>query len=151
MMTAPGRGSSVTIPGRLNPVQPGQLKPVQPPAGKTPDKGPGSDDYGSELDLSYLKTQLKAAKQAEATANQAYKDLLKEHKESQEQLKDVNRRIIEAQMAQKGLVASPAEEYSKLQQKTLQSMGLGMSSRQSFGFAGLTVLLGLIAIIGRVE
>mgnify|MGYP002870559611 FL=1 len=130
---------------------PSTPKPVRPPAGKTPDKGPGSGNYGSELDLSLMKNQLEAAKRAEARANQAYKDLLKEHKESQRQLKDVNKRIIEAQMAQKKLDSSPAEEFSKLQRKTLRSMGLGMSNRQSFGFAGLTVLLGLVAIIGRVE
>ena len=130
---------------------PSTPKPVQPPAGKTPDKGPGSGNYGSELDLSLMKNQLEAAKRAEARANRAYKDLLKEHKESQRQLQDVNKRIIEAQKAQMKLDASPAEEFSKLQQKTLRSMGLGMSNRQSFGFAGLTVLLGLVAIIGRVE
>ena len=143
MMIAPGRGSSVTIPSRPS--------PVQPPAGKTPDKGPGSGNYGSELDLSYMKHQLEAAKRAESRANQAYKMLAAEYKESQRQLKDVNKRIVEAQRAQKTLEDSPAKEYTKLQHKTLRSMGLGFTNRQSFGFAGLTVLLGLVAIIGRVE
>lgn len=143
MMVAPGRGSSVTIPSRTI--------PVQPPAGKTPDSGPGSANYGSRVDLSYLKNQLESAKRAESRANQAYKRLAKEYKESQRQLSDVNKKIVEAQMAQKTLKDSPAQEYSKLQQKTLRSMGLGMTNRQSVGLAGLTVLLGLVAIIGRVE
>lgn len=143
MMVAPGRGSSVTIPSKPS--------PVQPPAGKTPDKGPGSANYGSEVDLSYMKNQLESAKRAEARANQAYKKLAEDFKESQRQLKDVNKKIVDAQRAQKTLDASPAQEYSKLQQKTLRSMGLGITNRQSFGFAGLTVLLGLVAIIGRVE
>ena len=143
MMGGPGRGSSVTIPSKPS--------PPQPPVGKTPDKGPGSGNYGSELDLSYMKNQLEAAKRAEARANQAYKKLAEEYKESQRQLKDVNKKIVAVQKAQKTLDASPAQEYAKLQQKTLRSMGLGMSNRQSFGFAGLTALLGLVAIIGRVE
>lgn len=143
MMVAPGRGSSVTMPSTPS--------PVQPPAGKTPDKGPGSANQGSQLDLSYLKNQLEAARRAETRANQAYKRLAEQYKESQRELQDVNKKIVEAQMAQKTLAVSPAQEYTKLQQKTLRSMGLGMTNRQSFGLAGLTVLLGLVAIIGRVE
>ena len=67
-----------------------------------------------------MKNQLEAAKRAEARANQAYKKLAEEYKESQRQLKDVNKKNV-AQKAQKTLDASPAQEYAKLQQKTCEA------------------------------
>jgi len=105
----------------------------------------------TNVDLSMVMMDYEAAKSQRDNAQAALKALQNEHNEAIKQLEELDQRIVAAQMTQKSLDASPAQEYTRMQQKTLRSMGLGMSTRQSFGFAGLTALLGLVAIIGRVE
>ena len=70
------------------------------------------------------------------------------------QLADMNKTINEAVLAQvkNQDTDGPLKEYSKLQRRAVRSMGFGaISNKQSFGFAGLTILLGVTAIIGRFE
>jgi ferric-dicitrate binding protein FerR (iron transport regulator) len=109
---------------------------------------------GSQVEQSFVKAQLAAAKRAEARANQAYKALMVQHKEAKKQLENVDQRINQAVMAQNKVQAdtSPFTTYSKLQRRTLNTVGLGeVSNRQSFGLAAITVALGITAILGRVD
>ena len=119
--------------------------------GKT-DTSPSNTNYGSNVDLSFMRNQLEEAQRAEARANQAYKALKREHNDALNQLKDVDKRINEAVAAQTKLQDSPLKAYSSLQRRTVNKFGLGqISNRQSFGLAAITILLGITAIIGRVE
>ena len=57
---------------------------------------------------------------------------------------------LKAQMKKETL--APLQEYSRLQRNTLHTVGLGaMGNKTSFALAGITILLGITAIIGRVE
>ena len=119
--------------------------------GKT-DTSPSNTNYGSNVDLSFMRNQLEEAQRAEARANQAYKALKREHNDALNQLKDVDKRINEAVAAQTKLQDSPLKAYSSLQRRTVNKFGLGqISNRQSFGLAAINILLGITAIIGRVE
>lgn len=109
---------------------------------------------GTNVDLSYMTQQLEEAKRGKARADQAYKALMVDHKEAKKQLENVDKRINEALISQQKLQyeEGPFKSYSKLQRKTLQRVGLGtVSNKQSFGLAAITILLGITAIIGRVE
>ncbi|MBK38588.1 MAG: hypothetical protein CMB45_06335 [Euryarchaeota archaeon] len=139
-------GQSVGIPGSKTPISKG--------GNQVPDGSPGSisGDSGSHVDLSYMRVQLEKAQSAENRANQAYKALRKEHNDALAQLKDVDKRINQAVAAQTKLDESPLQTYSALQRRTVNKFGLGeISNRQSFGLAAITILLGITAIIGRVE
>ena len=141
-------GQSVGIPGKKAPINKG--------GNKVPDGSPGSvsGNTGSNVDLSYMRVQLEKARTAENRANQAYKALMVNHKEAQKQLENVDKRINEALISQQKLQyeEGPFKSYSKLQRKTLQRVGLGtVSNKQSFSLAAITILLGITAIIGRVE
>lgn len=133
--------------------------PSQPPVKAPslpvgPDKQPSKPGNGTSVDFSLINAQLEEAKRGKARADQAYKALLAEHKQAKKQLENVDQRINEALMAQRKLQyeEGPFKSYSKLQRKTLQRVGLGtISNKQSFGLAAVTILLGLTAIIGRVE
>jgi len=141
-------GQSVGIPGNKAPINKGGNKE------KVPDGSPGSvsGNSGSNVDLSYMRVQLEKARAAENRANQAYKALKAEHNQAVKQLKSVDERINAAVSAQQKLEQSPFRAYSSLQRKTVRKMGLGtVSNRQSFGLAAITILLGITAIIGRVE
>ena len=141
-------GQSVGIPGNKAPINKGGNKE------KVPDGSPGSvnGNNGSNVDLSYMRVQLEKARAAENRANQAYKALKAEHNQAVKQLKSVDERINAAVSAQQKLEQSPFRAYSSLQRKTVRKMGLGtVSNRQSFGLAAITILLGITAIIGRVE
>jgi len=120
---------------------------------KAPSVKTGSK-VGTNVDLSYMNVQLEEAKKATARANQAYKNLQAEHREAQKQLADMNKTINEAVLAQvkNQDTDGPLKVYSKLQRRAVRSMGFGtISNKQSFGFAALTILLGVTAIIGRFE
>ena len=149
MMIAP------SMPGS-GPVQLPITGPVKGPD-KGPVKGPvkgGPPAGGSQLDMSYMNAQLAAAQRAESRAKQAYKALMVQHKLAKKQLENVDQRINNAVMAQNKLQAgsSPFTTYSKLQRRTLNTVGLGeVSNRQSFGLAAITVALGITAILGRVD
>ena len=137
-------------------ISPGVSLPpsAMPPSGNTgkPAPSPGKPGYGGNLDLSLMRNQLEEARRAEARANQAYKALKREHNDALAQLKDVDKRINEAVATQTKLQDSPLKAYSSLQRRTVNKFGLGqISNRQSFGLAAITVLLGITAIIGRVE
>ena len=126
--------------------------PGKPKVGQ--DISVGVPSGGSSTNQSLLLTQLEDAKRGKARADKAYKALMAEHKDAQKQLKNVDKRINEALMAQKKLhyEEGPLKTYSSLQRKTLQRAGLGtISNKQSFGLAAITVLLGITAILGRVE
>lgn len=117
-------------------------------------KGKNDKEILPGVDNSYMLQQLDEAKRAKARAEQAYKDLMAQHKEAKKQLEDVDKKINAAVAAQNKLrnEDGPFKTYSKLQRKTLRSVGLGeMTNRQSLGLASVTILLGLVAIIGRVE
>lgn len=139
-------GQSVGIPGNKAPISKGN---------KVPDGSPGSvtGNSGSNVDLSYMRVQLEKAKAAENRANQAYKSLKLEHNNALNQLKDVNKRINAAVSIQNKVnEESPLQTYSSLQRRTVRKMGLGtVNNRQSFGLAAITILLGITAVIGRVE
>jgi len=129
--------------------------PVQAPSHPSgPDKNPSNPGNGSNVDLSYMRIQLEKYKAGANRANQAYKALKSEHNDALKQLENVDKRINEALMAQRKLQyeEGPFKSYSKLQRKTLQRVGLGtVSNKQSLGLAAITILLGVTAIIGRVE
>jgi hypothetical protein len=144
--------SKGNTPGVGMPINVGPSKPIFTQPGQ--DQSPKNPNYGSHVDLSYMKAQLEKSRQAEARANQAYKALKAEHNDALKQLSEVDNRINAAVAANNKMHSkeSPMESYSKMQMKTLKSMGIGsISNRQSFGLAGLTILLGITAIIGRVE
>ena len=116
--------------------------------------GSVSNTTGSNVDLSYMRQQVEAANRGKASADQAYKALMVDHKEAKKQLKNVDKRINEALISQRKLQyeEGPFKSYSNLQRKTLQRVGLGtINNKQSFGLAAITILLGITAIIGRVE
>jgi hypothetical protein len=141
----PGRGSPITsVPKKIVPkkIVPGKVII------------PGAPATGSELDMSYMNAQLEKAKRAEARANQAYKALRVEHQQAINELAQVDQKIIQAALAQKKLQngESPLKEYSKLQRRTLNTIGLGdIGNKQSFGLAAITIALGITAILGRVD
>jgi ferric-dicitrate binding protein FerR (iron transport regulator) len=138
----------VTIPSK-------QTSPGTKPGGAV--KGPidtGIPSTGGQLDMSYMNAQLQKARRAETRAKQAYKALMVEHQQATKQLESVDQRINQALMAQAKLQngESPLKEYSKLQRRTLNTIGLGnVSNKQSLGLAAITIALGLTAIIGRVD
>lgn len=116
--------------------------------------GSVSNTTGSNVDLSYMLQQVEEAKRGKARADQLSKTLRADLKEAKKQLENVDKRINEALMSQRKLQyeEGPFKSYSKLQRKTLQRVGLGtISNKQSFGLAAITILLGITAIIGRVE
>ena len=116
--------------------------------------GSVSNTTGSSANQSVLLTQLEDAKRGKARADQLSKTLRADLKEAKKQLENVDKRINEALISQRKLQyeEGPFKSYSKLQRKTLQRIGLGtVSNKQSFGLAAITILLGITAIIGRVE
>ena len=116
--------------------------------------GSVSNTTGSNVDLSYMLQQVEEAKRGKARADQLSKTLRADLKEAKKQLENVDKRINEALISQRKLQyeEGPFKSYSKLQRKTLQRVGLGtVSNKQSFGLASITILLGITAIIGRVE
>ncbi len=116
--------------------------------------GSVSNTTGSNVDLSYMLQQVEEAKRGKARADQLSKTLRADLKEAKKQLENVDKRINEALISQRKLQyeEGPFKSYSKLQRKTLQRVGLGtVSNKQSFGLAAITILLGITAIIGRVE
>lgn len=113
-----------------------------------------SGKVGSNVDLSYMNVQLEEAKRAANRAEQAYKNLQAEHRDAQRQLANMNKTINEAVLAQvkNQDTDGPLKVYSKMQRRAVKSMGFGtISNKQSFGLAAITILLGITAIIGRVE
>lgn len=113
-----------------------------------------SNKLGSNVDLSYMNVQLEEAKRAATRANQAYKNLQAEHRDAQKQLANMNKTINEAVLAQTNNqdTDGPLKSFSKMQRRAVKSIGLGnISNKQSFGLAAITILLGITAIIGRVE
>lgn len=125
-----------------------------PPMGNPPVKAkPG--EGGTSVDFSLMNTQLEEAKRARRRAEDSFKALQKEHANAKKQLEEVDKRINAAVLAQQRTNKNdegPLRAYSKLQRKTLQRIGLGaINNKQSFGLAAVTILLGLTAIIGRVE
>lgn len=113
-----------------------------------------SGKVGSNVDLSYMNVQLEEAKRAANRAEQAYKNLQVEHRDAQKQLANMNKTINEAVLAQvkNQDTDGPLKVYSKMQRRAVKSMGFGtISNKQSFGLAAITILLGITAIIGRVE
>ncbi len=128
--------------------------PTTPVGGNPPVKAkPG--EGGASVDFSLMNTQLEEAKRARRRAEDSLKALRKEHENARKQLEEVDKRINQAVLAQQKANKNdegPLRAYSKLQRKTLQRIGLGtISNNQSFGLAAVTILLGLTAIIGRVE
>lgn len=116
--------------------------------------GSVSNTTGSSANQSVLLTQLEDAKRGKARADQLSKTLRADLNEAKKQLENVDKRINEALISQRKLQyeEGPFKSYSKLQRKTLQRVGLGtVSNKQSFGLAAITILLGITAIIGRVE
>ena len=116
--------------------------------------GSVSNTTGSSANQSVLLTQLEDAKRGKARADQLSKTLRADLNEAKKQLENVDKRINEALISQRKLQyeEGPFKSYSKLQRKTLQRIGLGtVSNKQSFGLAAITILLGITAIIGRVE
>jgi hypothetical protein len=146
----PGRGSPITsVPTKFVPKK-GPIQDLIP--GKV--IIPGGPATGGQLDMSYMNAQLEEAKRAEARANQAYKALRVEHQQAINELAQVDQRIIQAALAQKKLQngESPLKEFSKLQRRTLNTIGLGdIGNKQSFGLAAITIALGITAILGRVD
>jgi uncharacterized protein with ParB-like and HNH nuclease domain len=101
-----------------------------------------------------MRHELNQQKAATQTAQQAYSLLEVEFNNATKQLESVDQRINQALMAQAKLQTgeSPLKEYSKLQRRTLNTIGLGnVSNKQSLGLAAITIALGLTAIIGRVD
>ena len=144
------------------PTQPGSSKipgnTVAVKSQKADKKAPASEvignKVGSNVDLSYMNVQLEEAKRAASRANQAYKNLQAEHRDAQKQLANMNKTINEAVLAQvkNNDTDGPLKVYSKMQRRAVRSMGFGtISNKQSFGLAAITILLGITAIIGRVE
>jgi len=104
--------------------------------------------------MSLMNNQLAEARRAEARAEQTYKALMVEHQQALNELAQVDQRIIQAALSQKKLQngESPLKEFSKLQRRTLNTIGLGnVSNKQSFGLAAITIALGITAILGRVD
>ena len=126
-----------------------------PPVGNPPVKVKPGDQGGSSVDFSFMNNQLEEAKRARRRAEDSLKALRREHEDAKKQLEEVDKRINAAVLAQQKANKNdegPLRAYSKLQRKTLQRIGLGtISNKQSFGLAAVTILLGLTAIIGRVE
>ena len=146
----PGRGSPITsVPKKIVP----KKSPIQD---RIPGKViiPGAPATGSQFDMSLMNNQLAEARRAEARAEQTYKALMVEHQQALNELAQVDQKIIQAALAQKKLQdgESPLKEYSKLQRRTLNTIGLGnVSNKQSFGLAAITIALGITAILGRVD
>ena len=131
-----------------------KMEPVT--SNKVADGSPSSvsGNTGSNIDLSYMRQQVEEAKRGKARADQLSKTLRAELNEANRQLETVDKRINNALISQRKLQyeEGPFKSYSKLQRKTLQRVGLGtVSNKQSFGLAAITILLGITAIIGRVE
>jgi len=119
-----------------------------------PTTPPVKGETGSSVDHSLMRVQLEEARKAENRANKAYKALLAEHKAAKKELENVDKRINQAMMSQVKLrdTDGPLTAFSKMQRKSLTSLGLGkISNGQSFGLAAITILLGITAIIGRIE
>lgn len=107
----------------------------------------------SALQESKLKLELEAAKAYKKQAEKDMKELKGKYDKALKDLKDTDKKInlaLKAQMKKETL--SPLQEYSRLQRNSLHTVGLGaMGNKTSFALAGITILLGITAIIGRVE
>ena len=113
-----------------------------------------SNKLGNNVDHSLMNVQLEEAKRAASRANQAYKNLQVEHRDAQKQLANMNKTINQAVLAQlkNNDTDGPLKVYAKMQRRAVRSMGFGtISNKQSFGLAAITILLGITAILGRVE
>ena len=107
----------------------------------------------SAVEQSTLELQLEAAKAYKIQAEKDMKELRGKYNQALKDLKDTDKKInlaLQAQMKRETL--SPLQEYSRMQRNTLRTVGLGaMNNKTSFALAGITILLGITAIIGRVE
>jgi len=101
-----------------------------------------------------MRRELAQEKSTTQDALNAYRLLEAEHQQATNELAQVDQRIIQAALSQKKLQngESPLKEFSKLQRRTLNTIGLGnVSNKQSFGLAAITIALGITAILGRVD
>ena len=101
-----------------------------------------------------MHRELAQEKSTTQDALNAYRLLEAEHQQATNELAQVDQRIIQAALSQKKLQngESPLKEFSKLQRRTLNTIGLGnVSNKQSFGLAAITIALGITAILGRVD
>ena len=107
----------------------------------------------SAVEESRLKIELEAAKAYKIQAEKDMKELRGKYNKALKDLEDTDKKInlaLKAQMKRESL--SPLQEYSRMQRNTLRTVGLGaMNNKTSFALAGITILLGITAIIGRVE
>lgn len=107
----------------------------------------------SAVEESRLKLELEAAKAYKIQAEKDMKELRGKYNKALKDLKDTDKKInlaLQAQMKRETL--SPLQEYSRMQRNSLRTIGLGgMNNKTSFALAGVTILLGITAIIGRVE
>ena len=112
------------------------------------DTSPSNTNYGI-VDLSFYEESIRRSTKSRSRANQATR-LKREHNDALNQLKDVDKRINSGSCSNQ-IQDSPLKPLS-LQRRTVNKFGLGqISNRQSFGLAAITILLGITAIIGRVE
>jgi len=111
------------------------------------------DNNTTSTQESRLKLELEAAKAYKIQAEKDMKELRGKYNQALKDLKDTDKKInlaLKAQMKRESL--SPLQEYSRMQRNTLRTIGLGaMGNKTSFALAGITILLGITAIIGRVE
>lgn len=121
------------------------------PSKEKPAEVKGSDT--SSTQESRLKLELEAAKAYKIQAEKDMKELRGKYNQALKDLKDTDKKInlaLKAQMKRETL--SPLQEYSRMQRNSLRTVGLGgMNNKTSFALAGITILLGITAIIGRVE
>lgn len=107
----------------------------------------------SAVEESRLKLELEAAKAYKIRAEKDMKELRGKYNKALKDLEDTDKKInlaLKAQMKRETL--SPLQEYSRMQRNSLRTVGLGaMNNKTSFALAGVTILLGITAIIGRVE
>ena len=107
----------------------------------------------SAVEESRLKLELEAAKAYKIQAEKDMKELRGKYNKALKDLEDTDKKInlaLKAQMKRETL--SPLQEYSRMQRKSLRTIGLGaMNNKTTFALAGVTILLGITAIIGRVE
>lgn len=112
-----------------------------------------NNDNTTALQESRLKLELEAAKAYKIQAEKDMRELRSKYNNALKDLKDTDKKInlaLKAQMKKETL--SPLQEYSRLQRNSLHTVGLGaMGNKTSFALAGITILLGITAIIGRVE
>ena len=111
------------------------------------------DNNTTSTQESRLKLELEAAKAYKIQAEKDMKELRGKYNKALKDLSDTDKKInlaLKAQMKRETL--SPLQEYSRMQRNSLRTVGLGaMNNKTSFALAGITILLGITAIIGRVE